>query len=94
MPHFSRALEEAIRSRLQERPGCLDNTLVNSKGLRYVQAQHGDDPLAAGFDICVSASVAPKRRAPPDAWWIFKAALLSALAFVVYRVGLLRTRRN
>ena len=46
------AIEEVICRRVRERPGCLDGKLVNYYGQPYVQLMHGDNPLAAGFDIC------------------------------------------
>jgi len=80
MADFVDALEEAVRARLQQNPGCLDQLLINCRGVRYVQAVHGDQPLAAGFDICASASPVPVPAAAPDAarWAALAAALLVA----------------
>lgn len=46
------AIEQAVCRRVRESPGCLDGKLVNYYGQPYVQLMHGDNPLAAGFDIC------------------------------------------
>jgi len=45
-------IEQAIQTTTRDQPGCLDNLLINSQGVSYVQAKHGDNPLAAGFYIC------------------------------------------
>jgi len=46
------AIEQAVCRQVRERPGCFDGKLLNYYGQPYVQLMHGDNPLAAGFDIC------------------------------------------
>jgi hypothetical protein len=60
-------LRFVIRSKCQQNPGFYDGLLVNFQGVPYCQAQHGDDPLGAGFDICAPARPRPTRAQPPPA---------------------------
>ncbi len=49
------SLELFVRQKLQSNPGCLDGKLLHIySGEAYVQALHGDNPLAAGFSIPAS----------------------------------------
>ena len=84
MPVTARAsLQDVIREKMQASPGCLDGLLLNEKGEPFVQAIHGDDPLAAGFDTCSG----PVRRAPvedPAVTWmdVLDFVLLAVLVVV------------
>jgi len=86
MTALIKTIEDAIRARLQRSPGCLDHLLINNRGVRFVQAVHGDQPLAAGFDICASAVAdVPIPPPAPNAarWAALAAALLCALALAL-----------
>jgi len=60
------SVKEIMRERMRASPGCLDGTLRNARGEPFVQAVHGDDPLAEGFDTC--AGLRPPAQAPPITW--------------------------
>jgi len=80
------AVESEFRLRTREHPGCFDRMLVNRRGVAYVQAMHGDNPVAAGFTF---ATPLPSSGDKPSSSWagLALAALIVAAVLVGYSIG-------